>query len=249
MSLDHFINRERIGDGGNADIFLAYDTNLNKNVVLKIVSLKSRWRVEQLIVKTLQDVDGVIRFIETVENDENVIFVMPHAPTVLDLFYFQTNYPNNILDENLAKKLFRQLVSIVVDLKDKRVFHMDIKPENILVDTVDYSITLIDFGAAVFNKKDTFKTIIGTLLFLPPEIFVENEMDCEMATVWSLGIVLYCMLSGDVPYIRVDQIISNRLPIIHTVSDEAMNVIRCCLMTNIEHRYSLNELFECEWLN
>jgi len=86
--------------------------------------------------------------------------------------------------------------------------HRDIKPENILMDSVEqdnYSIKLTDFGFAKIasEKENTFKIPLGTASYKAPEIVRGEEYDAKV-DVWSAGIVVYILLTGNAPFLGED---------------------------------------------
>ena len=85
-------------------------------------------------------------------------------------------------------------------LKDKNVFHRDIKDENILVNLKTNNCILIDFGSGCHLGSGTLREFEGTHLYAPPEWLQKGEYSGESATVWSLGILLFVMINGDVPF-------------------------------------------------
>ena len=82
------------------------------------------------------------------------------------------------------------------------ITHRDIKPENILIDSMDeIYIKLTDFGfASFFDKETEFNQVLGSPIYMPPEIVKHQKYDCKV-DVWSAGVVAYVLLSGTPPFI------------------------------------------------
>jgi calcium-dependent protein kinase len=81
----------------------------------------------------------------------------------------------------------------------KGFMHRDLKPENICLDN-NLEVKIIDFGTArKFTKGKKLKQVTGTLFYMPPEIFNEKNYN-EKADMWSLGILMYIILTGKAPY-------------------------------------------------
>lgn len=82
-----------------------------------------------------------------------------------------------------------------MELKQAGICHRDIKDENILINPDTYQIRLIDFGWASEFSKD-LPPVAGTQAYLPPEIYNDKRVDAEALTVWTIGAVLYILLTG-----------------------------------------------------
>ena len=114
-------------------------------------------------------------------------------------------------NERKAAFIMKQILSALNYLHSKGVVHRDIKPENILVEKVEttsnfeddfesLSIKLIDFGASIFFKENQKLTVkIGSPYYIAPEVL--NRSYDEKCDIWSSGVVLYVMLTGNFPFI------------------------------------------------
>jgi serine/threonine protein kinase len=81
-------------------------------------------------------------------------------------------------------------------------FVRDLKPENILLETTDYAnlrVKITDFGFACFKKLEGAKEVLGSPLYMAPEIIKEQLYD-QKVDVWSLGVITYILLSGRPPF-------------------------------------------------
>jgi serine/threonine protein kinase len=147
---------------------------------------------------------------EWFEMDANYIIVMERPDSCQDLFDYISHRRH--LDENEACKFFGQILTINADLLKIGIVHCDIKDENILVDLKSKSLKLIDFGAATYyDKMKTYEVYRGTLVYSPPEWIRQKRYMAAPALVWSLGILLYVMVFGDIPYDTETQILKSDL--------------------------------------
>uniref|UniRef100_A0A8C1HDX2 Ribosomal protein S6 kinase n=1 Tax=Cyprinus carpio carpio TaxID=630221 RepID=A0A8C1HDX2_CYPCA len=125
--------------------------------------------------------------------------------------------------ETEASCIMRRLVSAVSHMHDVGVVHRDLKPENLLFtdDTENSEIKVIDFGFARLKPPDNqlLKTPCFTLQYAAPEILKYNGYD-ESCDLWSLGVILYTMLSGQVPFQCQGK------SLMHTSADEIMRKIK-----------------------
>ncbi|XP_016396459.1 ribosomal protein S6 kinase alpha-5-like isoform X1 [Sinocyclocheilus rhinocerous] len=125
--------------------------------------------------------------------------------------------------ETEASRIMRRLVSAVSHMHDVGVVHRDLKPENLLFtdDTENSEIKVIDFGFARLKPPDNqlLKTPCFTLQYAAPEILKYDGYD-ESCDLWSLGVILYTMLSGQVPFQ------CHGKSLMHTSAEEIMRKIK-----------------------
>ena len=94
----------------------------------------------------------------------------------------------------------KQILEAVAFCHSKNIAHRDIKPDNIFIDQYD-NIKLADFGMAKkFNYYDKSKEKCGSLICIPPEMFICDEINPFKADIWSLGITFYYMATGNYPF-------------------------------------------------
>uniref|UniRef100_A0A8C4VPW0 Ribosomal protein S6 kinase alpha-5 n=1 Tax=Gopherus evgoodei TaxID=1825980 RepID=A0A8C4VPW0_9SAUR len=170
--------------------------------------------------------------------------------------------------ETEASYIMRKLVSAVSHMHDVGVVHRDLKPENLLfTDESDNSeIKIIDFGFARLKPPDNqpLKTPCFTLHYAAPELLNHNGYD-ESCDLWSLGVILYTMLSGQVPFQSQDKGLTciSGLEIMKkikkgefsfereawkNVSQEAKDLIQGLLTVDPNKRIKMSSLRYSEWL-
>ena len=95
-------------------------------------------------------------------------------------------------------------------MKNKsRVLHRDLKDENILISTKSLGVKIIDFGCATeWDQTRIYTSLSGTPEFFPPEVFKNQNYLAEKSTVWSLGTLLYILVTGDVPFDSEKEIVN-----------------------------------------
>uniref|UniRef100_A0AAQ4QCC3 Ribosomal protein S6 kinase alpha-5 n=1 Tax=Gasterosteus aculeatus aculeatus TaxID=481459 RepID=A0AAQ4QCC3_GASAC len=125
--------------------------------------------------------------------------------------------------ETEASRIMRKLVSAVSHMHDVGVVHRDLKPENLLFtdESENSEIKIIDFGFARLKPPDNqlLKTPCFTLQYAAPEILKYDGYD-ESCDLWSLGVILYTMLSGQVPFQCQEKSLT------HTSAEEIMKKIK-----------------------
>ena len=91
--------------------------------------------------------------------------------------------------------------------------------------------------------------MVGTRVYSPPEWILQNRYNAESLTVWSLGILLFDMVNGDIPFERDDQICYEKPRFRHEVSESCAHLIHCCLEKDEEKRIPLHKILEHPWMN
>lgn len=176
------------------------------------------------------------------------------------------------MPERSAQRVFAQLVSAVRDLHAAGIVHRDIKPANVLMahvaptqvtagdDGASHDVAVLsDFGlASAAGLYDTFHgQRVGTLEYMPPEMMEPHPMSSPVGDIWSLGVVLYNMLSGTPPFNptkgdvtedirRARFMIPRRF--FRGVSTEAKQVLQLCMRLDQSARPTADELYSHPWV-
>lgn len=207
--------RRVIASGGMGTVFEALQENPRRSVAIKVikggdVSKKavSRLKYEAQMLARLRH-PGIAEIYEAGTYEEKgaeiPFFAMEYIPNAKTLTEF-ANQKKLTVDERL--KLFVQVCDAVNFGHQRGIVHRDLKPGNILVDSHN-RVRIIDFGLARATDSDMRKTsvltevgqIIGSLQYMSPEQFEADSRDLDIRSdVYSLGVVLYELLSGSLPY-------------------------------------------------
>lgn len=92
-----------------------------------------------------------------------------------------------------------QVLKAIIYCHSNDICHRDLKPENILIES-EGLVKVIDFGTAqAFQSDQGMHQIIGTVYYMAPEILLQSTYN-EKCDVWSLGVILYCLLTGKPPF-------------------------------------------------
>ncbi|KAF9577749.1 hypothetical protein BGW38_006844 [Lunasporangiospora selenospora] len=153
--------------------------------------------------------------------------------------------------ESQARMIFRQIVQCVDYLNSRGICHRDIKDENIVIDN-DFKVKLIDFGSAVIIPKPhgkLFDRFYGTINYASPEILKGEKYRAEAAEIWSLGILLYTILYGEVPFNDPVQAISGPYiaPRVRS-SSECLHLLNWMLAKSPERRATVEDVISHPWL-
>ena len=202
--------------------------------------------MELKLLHSVQGVDGVIKLFDFYERNDSFIYVMERPSDCKDMFDFITE--KKVIEEGLAKNFFQQIVETVLACHNKGVIHRDIKDENILVDLNTGMLKLIDFGSGAIFKKDAYTDFDGTRVYAPPEWILHGSYFGNPATVWSLGVLLYDMVCGDIPFDSDSAICRGDLSFSTKLSLQCQDLIHSCLASNYEERIQLYNIRSHPWM-
>lgn len=201
--LNSYVFIRPLGSGAFGTVWLAWNFELQLYVAIKIIDKVNFKEKEVFFHAVASQLDGVVKIMDVFESQNDVCLVMEYCPT--DLFTY-IEYRGKIKEEEV-KILFKQLVTTVKDLDSLSISHCDIKPENILV-TSEGKLRLCDFGLSHLTCDEPRFHLTGTVKYSPPEWFSTNSYTLINATMWSLGIVLYEMVSGILSFNEIDEIVN-----------------------------------------
>ena len=163
---------------------------------------------ELYMLAKLKNEPGSIKLFYCFENERMFIYVTERPMPCKDLFDYVSE--KGFLFEHEAQNIFNQIVNILEACLRKHIIHNDIKDENILINTKNNKITLIDFGysaigSSIHEPCEVFK---GTRVFSTPEWFFHQSYYPINALIWSMGILLYNMLYGNIPFTTSQEILN-----------------------------------------
>jgi serine/threonine-protein kinase SRK2 len=120
-----------------------------------------------------------------------------------DLFDLVKSAAGSRLSEDRARSLFQQLIIGLDYTHSKGVANRDIKLENVLISAPGRhgEVKIADFGYSKHEHNSSARTTVGTTMYISPEIIIgRGSYNAKKADIWSLGVVLYCMLCGRFPF-------------------------------------------------
>lgn len=158
------------------------------------------------------------------------------------------------LTEPEAFLYFIQIVSALDYMHKLNIVHRDLKPENLLLDKHKRIIKLVDFGLGRFYDVHTkVETACGSPCYAPPEMLSKFKYEPIKADIWSLGIVLYAMLAGFLPFdddnteVLYQKIIEGKFSMPNWISPEAQDLLGRIINKDPEKRISIAQIYEHIW--
>src|SRR4051812_36788748 len=211
ITIGRFAVRDRIGAGGMGEVYLAEDTTLKRPVALKRVGphLRNDWSNVQRLLKEAERASalnhpGVASIYDVIQERGEVLLVMEYIEGIS----LRQRLREGRLEIAQVIDLAIRVCDALQAAHDKSIIHGDIKPENMML-TPNGSLKLLDFGVArrMAGDEETMDDVShlikehpgGTPAYMAPEVLREMEPDGR-ADLFSLGIVLYEMLSGRHPF-------------------------------------------------
>ncbi|XP_051942093.1 MAP/microtubule affinity-regulating kinase 3a isoform X4 [Hippocampus zosterae] len=247
-----------IGKGNFAKVKLARHILTGREVAIKIIdktqlnpnSLQKLFR-EVRIMKILNH-PNIVKLFEVIETERTLYLVMEYASGG-EVFDYLVAHGR--MKEKEARAKFRQIVSAVQYCHQKHIVHRDLKAENLLLDA-DMNIKIADFGFSneftLANKLDTF---CGSPPYAAPELFQGKKYDGPEVDVWSLGVILYTLVSGSLPFdgqnlkeLR-ERVLRGKYRIPFYMSTDCENLLKRFLVLNAAKRGTLEQIMKDRWIN
>lgn len=204
-----FANRynliKKLGEGGMADVYLAFDALLNREVAIKL--LRASMSVDPVSLLRFQreansasslNHPNIVEIYDVGEDEGSHYIVMEY---VKGKTLKQLIAQRGAMEKHEAISIMDQLVSAVLEAHQKNIIHRDIKPQNVIVKD-DGTVKMADFGIA--TVADTLQltqadTVMGSVHYLAPEL-ARGESASFQSDIYALGITFYELLTGQVPH-------------------------------------------------
>ncbi|XP_062846326.1 aurora kinase-like [Trichomycterus rosablanca] len=250
-----------LGKGGCGSVFAGLRKADGKQVAIKIVlksgcdrfitipGEKNGLPVEvalMLMVSEPPCCEHVLELLEWFDMPECYVLILERPARCMDLFEYRRN---GSLPERLAQVIMWQVVLAARHCRDRGVLHRDIKEQNLLVSFDTLEVKLIDFGCGDLLKSTPYRRFAGTILYAPPEWIEEGRYHGCAATVWSLGVLLFVLVCGELPFWNEREIAAGHLIFKAGVSKACRHLIRRCLAKDPNERPSLEMMLEHNWFS
>ena len=192
---------EKLGKGGNGQVFRAYNKEENKDYAIKTILIedlneedKNFIENEAKILSNFTDTDNhIVKYYGANKDNESFYILMEFCES-LDLKKF-IRESKSLIDENIIYKIVNEICLGIREIHKRNIIHRDLKPENIFIDK-NNDIKIGDFGISrqLSNTKKYSNSSIGTLNYMAPEV-VKGEDYNTKVDIWDFGCIIYELLT------------------------------------------------------
>ena len=263
--LENYEVIRQLGKGGYGKVYEVKNKKTGDIRACKHLSKLSIKNLEKfeleinILIKT--DHPNIIKLYEIFESQRSLYLVMQECKggEVFDRI-IEHIQKNEMYTEKEAANIFQQLMSSVKYCHNNGICHRDLKPENLLYlnegEENDNPIKIIDFGLSQIFINRKLKTKVGTAYYVAPEILKGDYT--EKCDVWSAGVILYILLSGDPPFNGADDsVIYSKIATMKytfpekkwkNISNEAKDLITHMICPE-EERYNAEQVLAHPWFS
>ena len=241
-----------LGNGSFGSVYSCRSIKTGKNYAIKAFDKSEEeseisFKNEVSKLKLLKN-NSIVKYIESFEENDNFFIVLEEIQGY-DLFDVITK--SDKLNEKLAKKYTYEIAKVIKYLTDNDIIHHDIKCENIMIDALD-NVKIVDFGSCVEIQETSKFLFNGSLPYMAPEM-AQNKAYNEEIDVWSLGICLYVMVVGELPFFE-----KNRIRLLQKIiltepkypdylSDDCVSLLKLMLEKDPKRRITIKGVLKHQW--
>lgn len=246
---------KEIGEGAFGKAYLATHILLNINVVLKCGLIDDPNIVREIYYHKQLKHKNIVSLYEVIKTENHLWIALEYCQGG-ELYYYIYEKKRLELDE--CRNIFFQIVLGVKYVHSLNLSHRDLKLENILLaDQKRTIVKLTDFGfIREFNPQSRkfLSTICGTTVYMAPELLTGQKYSGFVIDIWSMGVILYTMLNGMLPFddddeMKIQHKVINTEPMFYDhVPIDVNQLISKMLLKDPNQRPSLNEILNSSYL-
>jgi len=265
--LDKYLVGPTLGVGGTAKVKLAWDTEKNRKVALKILQPKYAFSAQKEIdiLKKL-DHKNIVRVYDCYDNvvwnkkERTTVFAIEYANQgeLIEYLMYTSKF-----EDDLARWFFQSLTEGMEYCHNQKVIHRDLKHDNCLLGE-NFVVKITDFGFATHYYKEEgtkMKTAIGTAQYAAPEILA-GKLYTESVDIFSMGVMLFIALVGSQPWRKADPRSDRWYKMIdqgkwssffkyhqrsHEFTNDQKTILKGILEPDPKERWTLERLKRCNW--
>ena len=250
-TLGDYIIKKTIGKGTFSKVKLGIHKETKQKVAIKILeksAIVEKDDLERIIreMTILNQIDhiNVIKVYDIYESEDNYLIIMEYCEGG-ELFNYIVK--NQKLSEEETSFFFYQIINGVEYLHSKNIVHRDLKPENLLLCEGNI-LKIIDFGLSNFYNGNYLSTPCGSPCYASPEMVSGNKYNGFNIDIWAIGIILFAMLCGYLPFedddndILFQKILECKLHYPSHLSPLAKDIMKKILVTNPEKRIKIPQI-------
>ena len=251
------VQHKKLGAGGFGEVYLGVRLPDLLQVAVKYIkrSKVAEWSVYQgrkipmeiALMLRLPQHNNIATLYDWVEGRSHFIMFIEKPKHCIDLFDYITN--EVVLSEVRARNFLNQCLDAVEFCHLHGIVHRDIKDENFVLCKDTGLLKLIDFGGGTWmEEKKIYNTFDGTRVYSPPEWIQESWYRAIPLTVWSIGILLYDMVQGNIPFEKDSQIITAKVRFDrYQISKDCQDLILKCLTRTPHKRPTIYQIRHHKW--
>lgn len=247
-----------VGEGNFAKVKLARHALTGEKVAIKVIDKTRLDKVtakklsrEVQIMKKLQH-PNIVRLYEVIETPTDLCLIMEYASGG-EIFEFLVVHGR--MKEKDARHVFRQIIGAMDYCHSNSIIHRDLKAENLLLDN-KYDIKIADFGFSNnFNPDGKLNTWCGSPPYAAPELFHGTEYVGPEVDIWSLGVVLYVLVCGALPFdgttltkLRA-RVLAGKFKIPFYMSTDCEKLLNKMLVVDPARRCTMDDIKNDKWIN
>lgn len=258
---NYIIGTNEIAKGAFSKIFIGYHKHTKNKVAIKEILISNKKNSKKYIKREIEihkklNHINIVKLYDVIYESSKIYLILEYCQHG-SLSNFQNK---RAMNEIYIQNFIYQLAQALKYLRDMKISHRDLKPQNLLV--YDYTtIKLSDFGLSKqyneFNMDNDLKqTYCGSPMYMSPELLNSNSYDTK-SDLWSIGVIIYEMITGTLPYRvkNLKQLIRiSKTPIVlpdkfkDNISSDCLDLLSKLLDVDSKSRISWDNFFNHQWL-
>ncbi|KAI9193352.1 serine/threonine-protein kinase MARK1-like protein [Polychytrium aggregatum] len=255
-SIGYYDLEKSVGEGNFAKVKLATHTLTGEKVAVKIIDkgkldkITAKKLFREVRIMKLLNHPHIVRLYEVIDTPKELYLIMEYAAGG-EIFDYLVAHGR--MKEKEARRHFRQIISAIEYCHNLHVIHRDLKAENLLLDE-NMNVKIADFGFSnQFSPGQRLNTWCGSPPYAAPELFQGKEYSGPEVDIWSLGVVLYVLVCGSLPFdgstlakLRA-RVLAGKYKVPFYMSTDCERLIKRMLVLEPAKRITLEEIMTDKW--